>query len=214
MSIEALLLTILLVAAFFAIYDVLKKIADRPSTSPDISGIKDELEEIKEKLEVISVCLGGDEKMKEKTAKERRLLKERIQHLLISLSDGKMTPGKARKQAEQYLEEAEFEDSHKKWGSYKLDSLKDWVNNAEIEERNKKKYTQFLGKARDYIKTKEKIFPHGRDRQDMADSIGTDYAGAGWLIKKLAEEEILEKIEEYSSETGSTELKHYKVKKR
>lgn len=188
------------------IYFALNEIKDRLPYTPDLSSIKYQLEEIVEKLNLIAISLGGDKKLIEKNKKEREELKEKVIKLLLQ---SKATKENARKQADKLFEEAEFEEEH--GGFSNLDSIKRWVIEAEVEERNKREYCTLLGKARNYIKTKEKIFPHGRDRQDMADRIGTDYKGAGWLIKKLQEEGLLKKVEKYNSETETMETEYCEV---
>lgn len=204
MEAAILLLAVILAVELTIISSKLNEIAKNLPQTPYLDGLEEILEEI-------SAALGGKEKKKEMTKKKKAELKKRLIKSLINLSDGKKTLKQAKDEVEKTFEEAEFEETH--GGLPRFDGLEDLAIRMEVEERNREKYGKFLDKARDYIKQKDKIFPHGRDRQHMADSIKTDYKGAGWLIEKLVEEGILEKIEEFNSKTGSMELKHYKVKK-
>jgi len=201
MEAAILLLAVVLFIELTLISSKLNEIAKNLPDTPN-------LDDIEEKLETISIALGGEEKKKEMTKKKKAELKRRYIKLAINI--GKKTPKQARDEAEKIFEEAEFEETHD--GLPQFDRIEDWVKRTEIEEHNRAKYGKFLDKARDYIKQKDKIFPHGRDRQDMADSIETDYEGAGWLIEQLVKEKKLEEIKEYSDD-GTERVVKWKVVK-
>lgn len=172
-----------------------------PPQPPDPSGIE-------EQLKNIFRILGGEAKLKEETEKKRKDLKERL--IRIEMSDNKKTLNEAQAEADKLFEDAEFEETHTDY-PFKFESLERWVIQTEIEERYKGKYGRLLGKAREYIKDKDKI-------ERLFDSEiykgfgldGTNYEGKEWIIEQLVKEKLLEAVKEYNPD-GEDKILYYKV---
>lgn len=191
-----LIVGILLAFILFALWQIHNTIVSRP-TQTDMSDVED-------KLDAIYKLLGGDEKEKEAAAKKRKDLKPRLIGML-------MVSGKSKKDAEQeattLINDAEFEEAHQDFPS-KFLSIERWVNEAEIEEHNQKKYGHLMDKAKAYIKGKEIIKPYD---DDMRNYLECDSDGRSWIIAKLKDEKLLEEVTEWDNEMESSRLKHYKV---
>jgi len=189
--------TIVILFALWSIRDSLEKIAKKPLAQfPDLSEIEDQLKNIFR-------IMGGEEKMKEETAKKRKDLHTRLIKGLILYGD---TPKEAEAKANEEFEKSEFNETHD------IDSIdyssptyhiERWVIALEIELRNRNQYGHLLPKAKTYIKGKTEI------EKDYDFGLEIDYDGRKWLIEKLIEEKRLKKNEQYAEPID--ELINYKV---
>lgn len=173
------------------------------SINNSIYTLRDQMAGLVDKLGQIADALTDKEEAKKLTSGERQELKKRYIKLLVIL--GK-TEQQAKKEAEDYFEEAEFEETHNDY-PMKFDQLYKWVIAQEIENRKQNKYGHLLGKFRDYLKDKTTI-PAYRTTE-MANDLNTDSEAIYWLIEKMLQEKRLKKVEEYRDDYN--QLKHYEV---
>lgn len=179
---------ILLILILIALWRIGSVIADKGTTSIDLT-------EIEERLNEISRALGGKEKVKESIQKERAELKKRVAKLL------------SQKEADRLFEEAENEEKFNEF-SYKFRGIEDWVKREEKERYLRGKYERLLEKARDFIKDKTEL---KRYRNGLQEALETDYEGAQWLIKQLVEEKKLEEVKKWNKELESSEVVSWKI---
>lgn len=209
MEAAILLLVVVLGIELTLISYRLDEIAKNLPRTPYLDGLEEILEEIKDglgriegKLELISICLGSEKRIEERKKREKEIERKKHKEMLIKYfaSVGKKTP---QKEAEKMLEDPSFD-------------AKGFIENitldASIEKRKNEKYGFLLDKSWELIRKKQKIFPFGKERKELANAIGTDFEGIDWIIKKLLEEKKLKEIKRYNSKTGLMELKYYKVK--
>jgi len=164
----------------------------------DLSGLEKTLEKIYK-------TMGGEEKMKTKTEKDRKELKERYIKILVNVLGE--TAKQAQEHADKIYEEAEFEEKYEDYDG-KFINLERAVKQYEAEERNKAKYGHLLNKARQYVEGKSKI---GKYDSDMVEKLQIDYTGEQWLIKQLVAEGKLKEITEWDAEDETSKVKGWEV---
>lgn len=190
---------IIILATIAIIYFLTQAIA---SINHSIYSLRDE---VSKKLDEIADALTDKEEAKKLTAGERKELKNRYIKLLIVAGN---TESQAKKEADNYFEEAEFEETHSDY-PMKFDQLSKWVVAQEIENRKNSKYGHLLDKFRDYLKDKTTLPAY--NTTEMAKDLKTNSEAIYWLIEKMVQEKRLKKVTEYKDDYD--QLKHYEVLK-